>query len=465
MNHNLILDSDSYKVSHKALSPDIEGAYSYFESRGGAFDYTVFFGLQALLQQYLAGEVVTQAKLDEAERVISAHMPGNDFFNREGWQHIIDDHGGRLPLRIKAVPEGSVIPTSNILMSVESTCSRCAWVVNYTETFLSRVWYPCTVATLSRTTKETINQYWVETVGHTDGTAFSHHDFGSRGVSSAESAAIGGAAHLVIAKGTDTMVALPFLLEHYAADLDDLAFSIPASEHSCATALGPDGEADVLAAMLDRVPTGLISVVADSYDVYHFVDHLVGERFKEKILARDGTLIVRPDSVTDLHPNPADEMVWILESLWKNFGGTTNELGYRVLNPKVAAIWGDGLDKEGIRSILEAMKSAGFAASNCAFGQGGGLLQRVDRDTARFAYKSSAQKRNGQWHDVWKQPQASKAFSKQSKKGRLSLVEYEGKLITISQPDHPNDILQEVFCDGELTTHCTFAEVRERATL
>ena len=465
MQHNIIIDSDSYKVSHEALAPKIEGAYSYFESRGGEFDYTVFFGLQALLQQYLIGKVVTQDRLEEADRIISAHMPGNDYFNRAGWQHIIDDHGGHLPLRIKAAPEGSVIPISNILMSVKSTCERCAWVVNYIETLLSRVWYPSTVATLSRFTKEIINRYWTETVGHTEGTGFSLHDFGSRGVSSAESAAIGGTAHLVTALGTDTMVALKFAEEFYAANIETLGFSIPASEHSCATALGPDGEEEVFKAMVDRIPAGLLSVVADSYDIYNFVDYIVGQKYRDKILAREGTLIVRPDSTTDRHPEPEAEMVWILESLWANFGGETNDLGYRVLNPKVAAIWGDGITPAGIQRILEAMKEAGFAASNCAFGMGGGLLQKVNRDTARFAYKSSAQKRDGLWHDVWKKPQASKAFAKTSKRGRLSLIPFDGSVTTVSEANHPDDLLQTVFEDGEIVKRYTFDEVRANAAL
>lgn len=462
---NLILATDSYKLGHWNQYPqDTEGVYSYFESRPGAtFPYTVFFGLQSILKRYLTGRV-TYEDLSAAFELSQAHF-GRKLFNYHGWEHIIDKHDGLLPLRIKAVPEGAVVPTGNVLMTVENTCPKCFWLTNAVESLLTHVWYPSTVATLSRTTKEMYASYLDRTADSQDGIQFMLHDFGYRGASSHESAAIGGAAHLVNFVGTDTLPAMLLAMEDYQADLSTLAFSVPATEHSVMTAKGREGEYEVVDQLLDNNPEGILSVVADSYDIYEFVKQ-VGSTFKDRILARDGVFVVRPDSITQLHPHPEDLVEWILKQLYADFGGELNAKGFWVLNPKVRVLWGDGIDQAGIDKILGRITLAGFSAENLVFGMGGGLLQKVNRDTQRFAFKASAIKRGGEWHDVQKQPLDT---SKSSKKGRLKLVcttPSQNAWTTISEDaGWGKDRLQTVFEDGKLVNETTFDEVRERAAL
>ena len=460
--HNIILSSDSYKINHWMQYPkNTEGVYSYFESRNGAaFPYTTFFGLQAIMMEYLEGIRVTQSVINEAATLSAAHFGNDQYFNLSGWQHILRDHGGRLPIRIKAVPEGMSVATNNVLMTVESTCDKCFWLTNHLESLLTHVWYPSTVATLSRTTKEMIAQFLDETGCSHDGLGFQLHDFGYRGVTSHESAGIGGLAHLVNFMGTDTLPSMLYAQKYYDASLDGLAYSVAATEHSVMTALGPDGELSILDELLKDYPTGILSVVSDSYNIYNFVDEVC--KRKDIIMERDGVFVVRPDSITKPHPNPEELTAWIVDTLYDTFGGTVNEAGFKTLDPHVRVLWGDGIDQEGIFKILEYLRSHGFAAESMVFGMGGGLLQKVNRDTQRFAFKCSAQKRDGMWHDVFKKPLD---LSKMSKHGKLSLIEYEGKLTTVTGSDHHNDILETVFENGVITKKYTFDEVRANAEL
>lgn len=453
---NVILATDSYKLTHWGqYPPGTEGVYSYFESRdGAAFPYTVFFGLQSILAS-LVGRVVTLSDIDEAEVLALAHF-GRPLFNRDGWEHVYREHDGRLPLKIKAVPEGSVIPTGNVLMTVENTDPRCFWLTNAVESLLTHVWYPSTVATLSRTTKEAIRGHLTATADSVEGLPFMLHDFGYRGATSHESAAIGGAGHLVNFQGTDTLPAMLLARDDYGAALDTLAFSVPATEHSVMTSLGREGEYAVVGRLLNDYPSGILSVVADSYNIYDFT-HNVADLWRERILARDGVFVVRPDSVTSAHPYPSDLVAWILHTLWMGYQGTTNSKGFKVLDPHVRVLWGDGLDQHAIKGILARAQLEGFSAENLVFGMGGGLLQKVNRDTQRFAFKSSAQKRDGVWYDVWKDPVDS---SKRSKRGRLSLTrDYQ------TVPEQDDDVLRIVFEDGRLVNPITFDEVRRNAAL
>jgi nicotinamide phosphoribosyltransferase len=359
--NNIVLATDSYKLNHWNQYPKgTEAVYSYFESREGAtFPYTVFFGLQSILKDYLEGTVVTMKDVDEAQKLATAHFGDPSLFNYRGWEYIVQEHGGRLPLRIKAVEEGSVIPTGNVLMSVENTDPRCFWLTNQMESLLTHVWYPSTVATLSRRTKEVIASYLDRTADSREGLEFMLHDFGYRGATTHEAAEIGGLGHLVNFLGTDTLPAMLLGVEQYGANLASLAFSVPATEHSVMTALGKDGEYEVVDQLLAEYPAGILSVVADSYNIYEFVQQ-VGTTWKDRILARDGRFVVRPDSTTLEHPRPGDLVVWILNSLWENIGGTTNSKGFKVLNDKVRVLWGDGIDLHGIDLILG---SAVLAAS------------------------------------------------------------------------------------------------------
>jgi nicotinamide phosphoribosyltransferase len=438
---NLLLLTDSHKVTHyRQYPPNTEYIYSYFESRGGQFPATVFFSLQYFIKEYLEGVVVTEEKIVEAKDIFAKHFGDPTLFNEEGWRYILENYNGRLPIVIKAVPEGSIIPTGNILMSIENTDPNCFWLTNYLETLLVQVWYGSTVATQSFYLKRMIQKYLDQTSDNTSAD-FKLHDFGFRGVSSVESASIGGAAHLLNFKGTDTLAALTFLRDYYLADV--VGFSIPASEHSTITAWGEGYEVDAMRNMLEQYPTGLVACVSDSFDIFSACSNLWGTILKENVLNRDGVLVVRPDS-----GNPVEVVLKVLDILGEKFGCTFNSKGYKVLNPKIRVIQGDGCDFETCELILSAMECEKWATENIAFGMGGALLQKLNRDTQKFTFKCSAIKKKDEiWTGVYKKPITDS--SKNSKKGKLKLMKVsENYLTCLDDGFNRNNLLRPVFLNG-----------------
>lgn len=456
--NNVCLLTDSYKVSHyKQYPPGTERVYSYFESRSGSVHpQTVFFGLQYFLKQYLMGAVVTKEAIDEAEEVYNAHFSG-PVFNRAGWEHILNAHGGRLPVEIKAAPEGTVVNESNVLMTVENTDPACYWLTNYLETLLVQVWYPSTVATQSRAMKNVIKQHLAFN-GDPGLIDFKLHDFGFRGVTCPEQAGLGCAAHLVNFKGTDTIAGLMLLRKFYGEPM--AGFSIPAAEHSTITSWGRENEVEACRNMLRQYPTGLVATVSDSYDIFNCCSNIWGGVLKEEVLARDGVLVVRPDS-----GDPPTVVCKVINLLGEKFGFTTNEKGYRVLHPKVRVIQGDGIDYSMLQKILSVMSDAGLSADNIAFGSGGGLLQKMNRDTQRFAFKCASAVVGGVERDVFKQPITD--GGKKSKAGRMKLV-YDNTgvhgpvLKTVPATDPREDQLRYVFRNGYLLIEDNLAAIRQR---
>jgi nicotinamide phosphoribosyltransferase len=456
---------DSYKFSQWGMYPaNTTHISSYIESRGGE-DKSVFFGLQAFIKEHLLTPV-TMADIDRAERLIAAHgLP----FNREGWEIIVREYGGKLPVEIQAVPEGTVMGTHNVQVQVVNTDPRLWWLTSYLETALLRaIWYPSTVATKSRKMKRIIAQYLTETsdVPVMDQLMFKLHDFGSRGASSSETAMLGGMAHLVNFMGTDTFEAVEGVMAYYNTN-EVVGFSIPASEHSTITSWGRENEVDAYQNMLDMFgSTGKIfACVSDSYDIYAATRDIWGGVLKDKVIASGATLVIRPDS-----GDPETVPIEVIEILAEQFGYTTNSKGYKVLHPSVRVIQGDGINEASLPRILENLKVAGFSADNIAFGMGGGLLQAWNRDTLKYAMKASAISiDNGAWVGFSKDPITDKG--KRSKEGRLGLV-YECGIGTCGYRTVPEDLankkgnlLRTVFKNGELLIEDTFEEIRERATL
>eukprot|EP01060_Flectonema_neradi_P006721 TRINITY_DN145_c2_g1_i2.p1 TRINITY_DN145_c2_g1~~TRINITY_DN145_c2_g1_i2.p1 ORF type:complete len:473 (+),score=130.05 TRINITY_DN145_c2_g1_i2:78-1496(+) len=461
---NIILQTDSYKITHyKQYPADTTTVYSYFESRGGVYPETVFFGLQYMMMKHLAGVRVTKEKIDEAEELCKAHFAGNTAtFNRAGWEYIVEKHGGKLPIVIKAIPEGTVVDVKNCLMTIENTDEKCFWLTNYIETLLVQVWYPMTVATHSRACKKEILNNLRET-GDPEGVMFKLHDFGFRGVSSCETAAIGGCAHLINFLGTDTVSGMLLAKKCYNAVIDGSkgacpGYSVPASEHSTITAWGREHEVDAMENMLTQYPEGLVACVSDSYDIFAACKTLWGEKLKDKILKRDGTLVIRPDS-----GDPCETSIQVLEILGEQFGAKTNDKGFKVLDSHVRVLWGDGIDYNTLQVILKTLKEKGWSCDNIAFGSGGGLLQKLHRDTQKCAFKCSYAKVGGKDIDVYKQPITDPG--KMSKKGRMALVKTDKGWETRTQltADDKDDQLVEVFRDGEIIKTWTFEEIRARA--
>lgn len=461
---NILLKTDSYKASHwLQYRPGTEYISSYIESRGGKWDETLFFGLQIFLKEYLTTPI-TLEMIDEAAEFWDAH---GEPFNRAGWEYILNEHDGMLPVRIEAVPEGTIVPTSNVLVQVVNTDPKCYWLTSFLETSLLRaVWYPTTVATNSYQCKKLIWEALKKSSDNPTGEiGFKLHDFGARGVSSSESAAIGGAAHLVNFLGSDTVEGVLCAREYYNENM--AGFSIPAAEHSTMTSWGgEDGEVDAMRNMLKNFakPGSLVAVVSDSYDIRRAVDSYWGEQLKEDVLNSGACIVIRPDS-----GDPETMPVEIISRLWEKFGGTVNGKGYRVLNPAVRVIQGDGINVDTIAVILKNLLEAGFSADNLAFGQGGGLLQQINRDTLKFAMKASAGKMVGSddWFDIFKNPVDQP--DKVSKKGRLALVSSgQSKDIgyhTIRETElstHQNELMT-VFENGRILVDWDFSDIRERA--
>ncbi|MBY0405149.1 MAG: nicotinamide phosphoribosyltransferase domain-containing protein, partial [Cyanobacteria bacterium] len=228
MDYNLLLDTDSNKASHwLQYPPGTHYMFEYLESRGGDHPGVLFFGLQYLLREYLS-KPIKPYMVDEAEEFFSLH---GEPFNREGWMYIARTLGGKLPIIVKAVEEGSWIPNQNILMSVESTDPKVFWLPGYLETVFMRLWYPITVATHSFYLKQKIAEGLLITSDKPfAGIDYQLHDYGSRSVSSSESAAIGAMAHLVNFKGSDTTLGVRYANHYY--DHEMAGFSIPGAEHS-----------------------------------------------------------------------------------------------------------------------------------------------------------------------------------------------------------------------------------------
>jgi nicotinamide phosphoribosyltransferase len=452
---NLILNTDSYKASHfLQYPPGTEEISSYIESRGGRFPHTLFFGLQAFIKQYLLTPI-TYDDVGEAEELLISHgLP----FNQSGWLRIVNDHGGHLPIEIVAAEEGEVIPTHNAVVQVRNTDRELPWITSYIETALLRaIWYPTTVATLSFETKRIIRRYLDRTCDDPAGQiAFKLHDFGARGVSSLESAMLGGMAHLVNFQGTDTVAAILGARKYYGAAM--AGFSIPAAEHSTITSWGQEREADAYSNMISQFgrPGKLVAVVSDSYDIFHACSELWGKKLKDQVLRSGATLVVRPDS-----GNPAQVVVEVARLLADAFGATTNAHGYSVLNPCVRIIQGDGMDIEQIEAVLAAMTEAKLSAENIAFGMGGGLLQKVDRDTMKWAMKASAIKINGFWQDVHKDPVTDP--DKVSKKGRQALIRDAAGWRTVPAIEARENRMTPAYRDGKLLRQTTFDAIRGRA--
>lgn len=449
---NIILNTDSYKYSQYAQYPKgTEFVYSYIESRGGEYDSTLFFGAQAFVKEYLM-KPVTMADIDEAEPVVTAH--GEPFY-REGWKYIVDVYNGYLPVIIKAAPEGLVLPVGSVLLTIENTDPKCYWLTSFLETALLRaVWYPTTVATNSYRCKQLILSH-LEDTGDVSSIDFKLHDFGARGVSSLESAGLGGSAHLINFLGTDTVTGLLYARKYYNADM--AGFSIPAMEHSTVTSWGRENEVEAYRNMLRTYgkPGALLACVSDSYDIYEACK-MWGTELKQEVLDSGATVVIRPDS-----GDPATVVLKCVQILDEYFGSEQNEKGYYVLN-NVRIMQGDGINLESINDILETLAADGYSADNVAFGMGGGLLQHVNRDTFKFAMKCSAARINNEWVDVFKDPITDSG--KRSKKGRVTLFQDKnGNYFSDREDAEGREVLQPIYLDGALLRDMTFEEVRANA--
>lgn len=457
---NRVMLSDSYKYSHFLQYP--KGAvnmYDYAEARSlKEYDKTLFFGLQMIWKKYFSSPL-TIKEVQEAAEYASVHgVP----FNLKGWKRIVRKYKGRLPVTIKAVPEGLVIPNKTVLFTVELTKKDkdIFWLPSWLETFLMKVWYTCNVATRSYYVKEMLLEQ-SKLTSYNPFVDFSFHNFGDRGSSCIEAAGFGGVAHLTCFKGTDNFNSLRYAHIFMNEPKENIGYSIPASEHSSTTAWGRDGEFDMVDNHLETSKGNpLMAAVGDSYDIFNFTDKITSGKFKEKIESDEYPKFVeRPDS--GYAPDVINEMLNIYEK--NNVSYSTNNKGYKTFN-KYGFIWGDGVDMNTMRDVLTTLRLRMYSAENMAFGSGGWLMQQHNRDTLGFAIKcSNITLDDGREIEVYKDPITDSG--KKSKKGKVTTYynratdEFEVDLVGNGSMGRP-EILEVVIENGILVKEFTLSDVR-----
>ena len=484
---NPLTGTDSYKQTHFLQEDEtITGINSYYESRKGAkYPETVFFGLQYIMAKHLAGQQITKHWIDRTIRINNGHFGTDDYTNREMFEYILHKHGGRYPVKIRAVAEGTPVPVNNALFTIEATDSNCISLPQLLETPLMRTWYPSAVATKSRHIKKVIWKYLeMSCMEPEKAIMFMLQDFGARGTTDDTASGLGGAAHLINFFGTDTMRGMDLLHDYYFGG-DVSGYSVFATEHSTMTKNGEKGERELIEKILKgkitykgreiNLKKSIVSIVSDSYNYKRCVEQYYCQDFKHLILEREAPTVIRPDSLTDTEKTPEAVVLWTLDTLWKYFGGTTNKKGCRIIaNGIVKVLWGDGIDDDGIEAICKTVVENGYSLENIAcFGMGGGLLQKVNRDTQRTAIKCSAAARgdfhqDNSWFDVKKNPLDQ---SKASKGGRLELIKHlnDDSWATIKREEYNPALhkmmFHDVFEDGYILKAWELSDLRENAKL
>jgi nicotinamide phosphoribosyltransferase len=464
---NLLLLTDSYKPTHPdQFPPGTTGVFSYFASRGGTYDHVDFVGLQYLIYRRLTRGFAL-GDVSEAEDFYHQHF-GTRLFRADLWRKVYERYAGDLPMEIRAVPEGSRVPTGVPAFTVRSLDASFAPLLGSLEPLFAHAWYPSTVATQAGEERAAVLR-WLEVTGDPATIDYKVHDFGLRGASSVESAAIGGLGHLLWFKGTDTVPALALARDYYGCPM--AGHSIFATEHSTMTSWGRDGELDayrnVLRVARER-SLPLYAAVSDSYDLFHAIGELWGGALRDEVLAMNGTLVLRPDSGNMLEVVPA-----AIRLAMDRFGYTTNEKGFTVLPPQVRFIQGDGIDgPKSIHELYRALWRAGISADNLAVGEGGGKLQKVNRDTLKFKFAASSVVVDGERRAIAKDPLTDPG--KRSLAGEVTTFRdhvrdgsgrYVLRVGLEAERKYGGDAMQTVFDVGHVPETQTLDEMRERARL
>ena len=557
---NVLVGTDVYKMGHmEQIAPGCNQVYSYLLARSDKkFKETVFFGLQYILKEYLSAKLTPE--MGEKWLEIRRRIIGSDSEEVTTKIRALCKLG-YFPVKIKAIPEGTVMSVRNVLMTIKSTNDEFCWVTGYLESLLLKVWYPTTVATCCYQYKKLVDRMFDRTVDEDQYflKPFMVHDFGYRGDTSEEGAAISGAAHLLSFMGSDTVPALPFIDEFYTGDKSKTyMMSVPATEHAVMCSYGRDGELEAYKNLLRIYPTGLVSIVSDTFNIWTVLRDYAAE-LKEEILARDGKVVFRGDSgdpesiicgtidyiksieseinrmgtylssvdklifeckdyiqerssnIYDplpiyIHKNvfckdlnkfinlkltmeyeyipiydsinskilvksftpeysdyfPTDEEKGCIRLLDEMFGSTVNKKGFKVLNPKVGFLYGDGMYYERSERSLERLETMGYASSEVVIAAGG-IFRNHSRDTLGFALKSTHVEVNGIPRDIEKDPITDPG--KKSHKGYLKLEFSDGKYVTTdkcSKLEEESGLLQTVFEDGKLLIDQTFDEIKAR---
>lgn len=480
-----IILKDGYKVGHKFQYPEgttlVYSNLTPRKSRNREAQEIVFFGLQYFIKEYLIRQFDEYFFKQPKEEVLSSYARRID--NYLGKDSITYDHIaalydlGYLPLEIKALPEGSLVPMRVPVFTIRNTKPEFFWLTNMLETILSAVlWKPCTSATTAFQYLKTFTKYAEETVGEDKSfIPWQGHDFSFRGMSGVEDAVMSGGGHLLSFAGTDTIPAIDFLEQYYNADCEKelIGGSVAATEHSVMCMGMQDDEIKTFERLIEEVyPKGIVSIVSDTWDFWQVITVFLPQ-LKNKILARDGKVVIRPDSgdlvkiiVGDKDAIPGSpEYKGAIECMWEVFGGTITEKGYKLLDGHIGLIYGDSITTERQHAILEGLKQKGFASYNVVLGIGSYTYEYVTRDTFGFAMKATYGEVNGVGRDIFKDPKTDDG-TKKSAKGLMQVYKNaEGKYELKDQctwEEEAQGELKTVFKDGELTVDQTLDEIRER---
>jgi nicotinamide phosphoribosyltransferase len=479
---NPLLLTDGYKVDHRRQYPDkttlVYSNWTPRKSRIEGLDEVVFFGLQYFIKKYIIYDFDADFFKQPKEEVVRKYARRiNNYLgeNQVGTKHIEDLHDlGYIPMVFKALPEGVSVPLRVPMFTMYNTIPEFFWLTNYFETLLSAViWLPCNSATIAREYRKVLDKYADETSSVPDFVNWQGHDFSMRGMGGIEAAITSAAGHLLSFTGSDTIPAIDFFEEYYKANSDTelIAGSVAATEHSVMCMGTTEGECETFKRLITEVyPKGIVSIVSDTWDLWKVLtDYL--PRLKEDIIAREGKVVIRPDSGDPVdiicgnsNGKTEQEKKGVIELLWDVFGGSVNAKGYKELVPQIGAIYGDSITVPRAIQICERLKAKGFASTNVVLGIGSFTYQYNTRDTFGFAMKATYGEVDGEGRAIFKDPITDDG-TKKSAKGLMKIDLVDGiyhLTDNVSWEEEKLGELKEVFRDGKLLIDQSLSEIRTR---
>ena len=484
MNLNPITACDTYKISHPEQYPEgTTFVLSNWTPRGSRIPeqkHVVTFGLQYFLKEYLGNrfhQEFFERSWESVEKRYKDRMMshlGQNSPNTERWREI--HKLGYLPLEFRALPEGTLCPLRVPMLTVENTHPSAFWLTNYVESLMSTsLWMSCTSATSAYRFRQMLDAAAKNTGGDPSFVPWQGHDFSFRGMSSLEAAVMSGAGHLLSFTGTDTIPALDFIDEYYAGDNGMVGGSVPASEHSVASAHWANSNVQVydesayIEHMLNLYPTGIFSMVSDTFNLWKVLE-LCGTKYRERILARDGKVVFRPDSGDPIKivcgdpdaPEGSPERKGVIRLLDEYFGHTITSTGHKLVNGHVGCIYGDAITYDRGQAICRGLAANGYASTNMVFGVGSFTYTFVTRDTYGFAMKATWAKVNGEGRDLFKKP-ITDTGEKFSATGRLAVLSDNDGLTVVERAtpeQEASSLLEPVWKNGKFLRTQSFADVR-----
>ncbi|NIE95721.1 nicotinate phosphoribosyltransferase [Acinetobacter sp. Tr-809] len=482
---------DFYKADHRRQYPvGTEYVYANFTPRSSRLakmlpdfdDKIVFFGLQGFIKHFLI-ETWNEGFFNQPKaKVVAAYKRRMDNALGEGAvpvEHIEALHDlGYLPLKIKALPEGSRVNIKVPVLTIINTDPNFFWLTNYIETVLSaELWKSCTTASIAYEYKRLLTQYAEKTGAPLDFVAVQGHDFSSRGMSGIYDAAQSGVGHLTSFIGTDSVASIDYAEEYYNAT-GVVGVSVPATEHSVMCMGSEESEIETFRRLIcELYPAGVVSIVSDTWDFWRVITEFSVE-LKAEILKRQpnalglAKVVFRPDSGDPVKiicgdPNAEKDSPaykGAVQCLWEIFGGTETAQGYKVLNERVGLIYGDSITLERAQNILKGLEAKGFASNNLVFGIGSYTYNYLTRDSFGFAVKATWGQVNGVGRELFKDPMTDSGVKK-SAKGLLRVEQTENGFELFDQQSFEQEnmgALQTVFENGQLLRECSLDQIRER---